>query len=143
MPEHTGSVKAEKNGADRHGLNDITFFHADNINHNQKLCQGNIEMPTWDGQERRREVHVVCAKENDWGELKATLRGILEAQHRMEENQVAVLKKIFGNGNEGLDKLTDRNKNSISRIWWWLGAISVGFVLSAITVIVEHFKGKL
>ena len=42
-----------------------------------------------------------------------------------------------------VNKLTDRNKNSISRIWWWLGAISVGFVLSAITVIVEHFKGKL
>ena len=102
----------------------------------------NKEMINYPGEERRREIHVVCAKESDWGELKATLKSIAETQRRMEKNQEHILSKIFGNGHDGLDKVSDRNKQAIRRIWWWLGGVSLAVILGAITILMEHAKGK-
>lgn len=93
------------------------------------------DMETFRGPERRREVHVTCAKELEWGELKATMKGILDTQKRMESKQEQVLREIFGNGHNGLKITADRNKNSIKRAWWWLGGVSLAIILGAIKVI--------
>jgi len=97
----------------------------------------------WDGRERRsvKQVHVLCAKEHEWGELTQSLRNIAKTQERIEENQKTVLKEIFGNGKDGLKLISDRNKQSISRIWWWLGGVSIAIVIGAITTVIDHFKG--
>lgn len=90
------------------------------------------DMEQWHGPERRREIHVSCAKEGEWGDLKATLRGILESQKRMETKQELAFKEIFGNGHDGLKITADRNKQALKRAWWWLGGLSLAVVLAAI-----------
>jgi len=99
----------------------------------------------WDGQERRRitQVHVVCAKEHEWGELTQSLRNIAATQERIEKNQETILHEIFGNGKDGLKLIADRNKQSVKRLWWWTGSMTVAIIIAAVAIIIEHFKGAL
>ena len=91
----------------------------------------------YDGPDRRREIHVTCAKENEWGDLKATLRSILDAQHRIERKQEKAFKEIFGNGSDGLKITADRNKQAIKRAWWWLGGLSLAAALAMLDHVIK------
>ena len=94
----------------------------------------------FNGPERRREIHVTCAKENDWGELKGTLKSIAEIQSRIEKAQADIYARLLGNGHEGLIVTVDRNKQAVRRLWWWVGGGTLIIAGSAIAIIVEHFK---
>ena len=95
------------------------------------------EMQEWPERERRREIHVTCAKESEWGSLKATLQGILESQKRMERKQELAFREIFGNGHDGLKITADRNKQALKRAWWWLGGLSLAAALAFIDHIIK------
>jgi len=70
------------------------------------------DMQEWPEHERRREIHVTCAKEGEWGDLKATLRGILESQKRMERKQELAFIK-----NHGRQKQTGFKKSLVVARW--------------------------
>jgi len=54
------------------------------------------------------------------------------------------VKKIFlvlnGNGNEGLVTKVALNNAAITRIWWWVGGISIGILGVALFIIKGVFK---
>lgn len=97
-------------------------------------------MNEYTGDDRRREIHVTCAKEKDWGELHGTLKSIADTQKRIELNQTEIMKRIFGNGKDGIIIVADRNKQAIRRLWWWVGGISMLTLAAAVTIISSHIK---
>ena len=89
-------------------------------------------MENWPEHERRREIHVTCAKESDWGELKAVLKSIRDAQERIEDQNKRIFLEIFGNGHDGLKIIADRTAHGLKRAWWWLGIDSAAIVVATI-----------
>ena len=81
-------------------------------------------------------VHVQCAKEADWGELKATLKSIADTQKDIQSAQRRVFERLFGNGHNGLVTESALNKQGLKRVWWWLGSISA-FMLGLLAWMVK------
>ena len=62
----------------------------------------------------------------DIGEIKTTVEKIFMI--------------INGNGGEGLKTKVALNRQSINRVWWWLGGISLGIIGAAIIIIRNGVK---
>jgi len=61
-------------------------------------------------------------------------------QKDLEENTKdtkEILKILRGNGNDGLVTTVALQKQSLSRVWWWLGGISMTMITGALYIIVR------
>ena len=55
-------------------------------------------------------------------------------EHVMSDTR-EILKIVKGDNGTGLTTKTALNRQSIRRMWWWLGGISMGIILLAIGII--------
>ena len=58
-----------------------------------------------------------------------------QSTQKIERNVEKILKIIEGNGNNGLITRVALNRQSLTRIWWWIGGISLSIVGIAFFVI--------
>ena len=61
-------------------------------------------------------------------------------QKDLEENTKdtkEILTILRGNGNDGLVTTVALQKQSLSRVWWWLGGISMTMITGALYIIVR------
>lgn len=56
------------------------------------------------------------------------LGALQESVDSIKDNTKKILHVLNGNGSEGLVTKTALNRQSITRIWWWLGIVSVCFL---------------
>ena len=61
-------------------------------------------------------------------------------QKDLEENTKdtkEILKILRGDGNDGLVTTVALQKQSLNRVWWWLGGISMTMITGALYIIVR------
>ena len=79
-------------------------------------------------------IHVSCLKESEWGELHEFMRHQTETLQRMDKRQDRILRKIYGNGENGLDTDVKMLQQSNKRLWWLWSSIGAVVIAAAIKV---------
>ena len=67
--------------------------------------------------------------------LEGAVKALSEKTNEYGEDIKQIKEAIVGNGQTGLKTEMALAKQSIGRIWWWLGGISMAIIGSAIWII--------
>lgn len=76
-----------------------------------------------------------CIHEVDFAEMQRDIGFIKANQDDMKEDQKEMLKLLKGDNGKGITTTIALHSQSMRRMWWWIGSISLFIAISAVGVI--------